>query len=175
MKLSDRNWKEFYLSELNFQIINSKAYHKTNLTETHKGLAYITRTNFNNGYDCSVKNTNNLKINPSNTIVFGAENATFFYQPFQYITGNKMYYISHPKFNKFNCLFLVTVLNKSIQKCGFGFGQGLTATRLKNRAIYLPITPDFQPDYTYMENYMKYLEQKKLLEYLEYIEKSERV
>ena len=80
-----------------------------------------------------------------------------------------MYYISHPQFNKFNCLFLVAVLNKSIQKCGFGFGQGLTATRLKNRMIYIPVTSDLQPDYEFMEAYMREKETKLKEQYKSFI------
>ena len=171
MKLSDRNWKPFYIGELDFQIINSKAYHKTNLTINTKGIPYISRTNLNNGLDSIVLfNEEDIK-NPKNTIVFGAENAKFFYQPFKYITGNKMYYIKNNNFNKYIGLFLVSCLDKSIQKCGFGYGQGLTGTRFKNRSIYLPINEAGNPDYEFMEAYMRYLEQKKLKTYLDYLNK----
>ena len=40
---------------------------------------------------------------------------------------------------------------------------------LKKQKIMLPVNSKGEPDYKYMEDYMKYLEQKKLLEYLEYI------
>lgn len=40
-------------------------------------VAYIVRSKFNNGIKCYVEK-NNIEINPSGVITFGAENATFF-------------------------------------------------------------------------------------------------
>lgn len=165
----DKNvkWKEFVVQDV-FKIKNSKAYHKTSLTEVRKnGISYISRTNLNNGLDAVVKNEN-FKLNKANTIVFGAENATFFYQPNKYITGNKMYYIESVHLNKFTALFLQTSLNKSIENCGFGYGKGLTGNRMKRRTILLPVNETGNPDFEYMENYIKQIEQRKLRDYLEY-------
>ena len=40
---------------------------------------------------------------------------------------------------------------------------------MKKQKIMVPINSKGEPDYEYMKNYMKYLEQKKILEYLNYI------
>jgi len=40
---------------------------------------------------------------------------------------------------------------------------------MKKQQIMLPVNEKGEPDYTFMKDYMKYLEQKKLLEYLDYI------
>lgn len=40
---------------------------------------------------------------------------------------------------------------------------------MTKQRIMLPIDSKGEPDYKFMENYMKYLEQKKLFEYLDYI------
>ena len=168
MNIKDKQWwKEFYLSEI-FDIFNSKAYHKSNLKEIKKGIPYVSRTNKNNGLECVVENTN-FYLNPKNTICFGAENATFFYQPYRYITGNKMYYISNANFNKYSCLFLVIVLNKCIQNSGYGYGKGLTGTRLKNVKILLPVNIKGEPDYEFMGEYIKEKETKLKEQYKEYI------
>lgn len=63
------------------------------------GVPYITRTSLNNGLEGAVKNKD-YNVNNGNSISLGAENADFFYQPNDYITGNKMYSISHPKMTK---------------------------------------------------------------------------
>lgn len=164
-KLEEIKWKEFGVNEL-FNIKNSKPYHKKDLDFSKKELPYITRTNLNNGVEDLVKKDNKLIINSKNSIVFGAENAKFFFEPFEYITGNKMYVVTikNLDMNKFNGLFLITVFNKSVEGCGFGYGQGLTATREKRRKILLPVKNN-QPDFEYMEQFIKNIIIKKYLSY----------
>ena len=157
MNLADRDWMEFIVGELFDEINNSKAYHKTQVTETtvdEKFIPYISRTQFNNGLELLVEDDEDFIKNPGNTIVFGAESATFFYEPFDYITGNKMYYIKDSHFNRYVCLFLVALLNKNIGE-HFGYSHGLTATRLKQQKIILPVNDEGEPDYKFMEDYVK--------------------
>ena len=168
--LKNKEWKEFLIGSI-FKVQNSKAYHKTDLKEVnHKGISYVSRTNSNNGVESIVKD-NSLVKNPSNSIVFGAENATFFYQPNEYITGNKMYFVSNTELNKFSGLFIQMALNSSIKNCGFGYGKGLTGTRVKKRFVKLPSTIDGKPDYDFMELYIKSKEQGKFNDYTNYINK----
>lgn len=167
--LNDIEWKEFEI-KIFFDIQNSKAYHRNELTSSNKGIPYITRTNLNNGLDDIVLEKINIKINPSNTIVFGAENATFFYHPYEYITGNKMYFLSSPKINKYTGLFLVQCLNKSIKDCGFGYGQGLTGTRVQKRHVVLPINNKEEINWQFMEDYTKNKEQELKNKYKKQIE-----
>lgn len=131
--LNNKEWKEFLINEI-FIVENSKAYHKTNLKEIKtKGIPYISRTNNNNGLAAIVQ-SGNYKENESNTIVFGAENVTFFFQPFKYITGNKIYTIKSDKINKYSGQFIQNLLNISIKNCGFGYGKlpqrALSASKL---------------------------------------------
>ena len=172
MKLSDREWKEFKITKIFGNSINSKPYHFNNLKEENTNLKnsipYITRTNLNNGLFCIVKKEDDFIINPKNTISFGAENATYFYQPYEYITGNKMYYYKNSNLSKYSLLFVLNCLNKSISDCGFGYGVGLTGKRSDSRIIFLPINTNGEPDYQFMEEYIKELMHKKRQEYIKY-------
>ena len=168
LDLKNKEWKEFLICD-EFDVKNSKAYHKTNLKETvRNGISYVTRTNLNNGVESIVKKQD-FKINKPNTIAFGAENATFFYQPNEYITGNKMYFIQNQRINRHSGLFLQLAINKSIENCGFGYGKGLTGTRVQKRYISLPVNEKGEPDFEFMEAFMKQKEQEKFQEYNEYI------
>ena len=170
MDLKNIQWGEFEIGE-EFFVKNSKAYHKTDLKETkNNGISYISRTNLNNGLESIVKN-DNFKLNKKNTIVFGAENATFFYQPNEYITGNKMYYIESDKLNKYSSLFIQMMLNKSIVSCGFGYGKGLIGSRVQKRFVQLPINSKGEPDYVFMEQFMRQKEQEKITKFQNYIAK----
>jgi hypothetical protein len=152
LQLKDREWKEFSVGAV-FKVCNSKPYHKLALTECSNGIPYITRTNIDNGLEATVKNARFVK-NPENTVAFGAENATFFAQPFKYITGNKMYFLHNNNMTLNIALFIQTVCNKSVSDAGFGYGKGLTGTRMEKRKILLP-TKNNQPDWHFMEQYIK--------------------
>lgn len=176
MKLSDREWKEFKVEDI-FDVFNSTPYHKKSLKvdiNNNNSIPYITRTNKNNGLENVVLKENHFKSNPKNIIIFGAENATFFYQPFEHITGNKMYGIRNENLNIYIGLFIQQVLNSSIKNCGFSYGQGLTGTREKRRSVMLPILSNNneEPDWQFMENYIKTKYNEKKEKYKKYKEKT---
>ena len=164
-----KKWKEFKCGDI-FVINNCKSYHKKNLISSKKGIAYITRTSMNNGLQDVVVNKN-FKLNKKNTITLGAENADFFYQPFKYIAGNNVHEIFHPKINKFIGLFLVQIFRASVKNAGFGYGNGLTGTRFKNRIILLPVDQNDRPDWQYMENYIKEIMKMQIQRISSYYEK----
>ncbi|MBR4317026.1 MAG: restriction endonuclease subunit S [Alphaproteobacteria bacterium] len=171
LKLTDREWKEFKIADTLNESINAKAYHSNSLIVTSdKGIPYITRTNLSNGLQSIVDKNQDFKKNPQNTIVFGAENATYFYQPFKYITGNKMYYYNTSKLSQEVNLFITCCLNFSLKECGFGYGMGLTGTRSDSRKFLLPVNNEGQPDYKFMEDYIKEVMTRKRKEYINYAE-----
>src|SRR5690625_3824111 len=168
--MNTRKWKEFIIEDV-FELKNATAYHKSDVTKTDdvNGLLYVTRTSLNNGVEMYVKYDDNFDINPGNQIVFGAENANFFYQEDSFITGNKMYLLRHKKLNKYIGLFLVNALRNAIKSSGFGYSLGMTATRLSKRKLLLPVNNDNNPDWDYMEHLGRsiyYKQNKDILGYL---------
>ena len=167
--LNDVEWGEFKVGGNNgiFKVSNSKPYHKVNLTISSKGIPYVTRTSMNNGLEDLIVDANYEK-NPKNTISLGAENADFFFQGIDYISGNKMYSISNNKITREVGLFLVQVFRQSIKECGFGYGKGLTGTRFKNRYVMLPVDENNNPNWHFMEEYIKERESKQRNDLKEY-------
>ncbi|WP_297732104.1 restriction endonuclease subunit S [Helicobacter sp. UBA3407] len=164
--LESVKWGEFAIGEI-FTITNSKPYHKNNLKLGKGKTPYVTRSSFNNGLEYIVENEN-FTLNPKDTISLGAENADFFYQGIEYITGNKMYCLSNGKINRYTGLFLTQTLKKSIENCGFGYGIGLTGTRLCNRKVLLPKDSNGNPHWEFMESFMRELEKKHLEKIIAY-------
>ena len=169
LKLTDVEWGEFKVKDI-FKVTNSKPYHKNNLKITKKGIPYITRTSFNNGLEEIVENINVHK-NPKNTISLGAENADFFYQSVEYITGNKMYIIQNDNISKNVGIFLVQSFRNSIKDCGFGYGKGLTGTRFKERIVMLPMDSQGQPNWQFMEDYIKQEQKQQAQKIIDYYER----
>ena len=158
------NWKDFILEDL-FELVNSKAYHIKDITEVQdsNGLVYVTRSKFNNGLKCRVERKPDYIINPPGTISFGAENADFFYQTEEYITGNKMYYIDTRTISELSALYFKVILEVTFTK-NFSFSDGMIPARIRREIVKLPAISKKQPDWDYMESYMS-----QVLEKSEYI------
>ena len=58
------------------------------------------------------------------------------------------------KLNKYNAMFLCAIMNKLSYK--YQYGRKLNGSRLKNEIVLLP-TKDNQPDWQFMEDYIKHL------------------
>ncbi|WBB05949.1 restriction endonuclease subunit S [Streptococcus alactolyticus] len=152
------NYKEFRVKEV-FEVENSRPLHKVNLLPSEgEGIPYITRTKFSNGFEETIVNVQGGFKNPKNTITFGAESVQFFYQPFEYFTGNKMYYLTRKdgeEITENQGLYLTTIIQSSLKNTGYGYGMGLTGTRFKERKIMLPIDDTGHPNWTFMEEYVQ--------------------
>jgi len=154
LTLDSVGWETFRIRDV-FEVANSKPYHKDKLVLSNNGIEYVTRTSQNNGVEDIVSLERNYILNEDNSISLGAENADFFFHENKYLTGNKMYCIKNQYINKFNGLFLVNIFRNSIKGAGFGYGKGLTGTRFKTRYIVLPIDDNGNPNWQFMEDYIK--------------------
>ena len=152
-KINTIFWKEFKVGELFPNIVTPKVYHTREVKEDENGIPYVVRTKFNNGIKYKVKNDEKFILNPANVISFGAENATFFYQPLEYISGRDMYYIDTREYDKAINLFLVSCLQKITEKYSYTFG--LFPSLLKEEIIKLPVDSNGEPDWNYMKEYIE--------------------
>ena len=71
--------------------------------------------------------------------------------------------------NKFVLLFFKTIILQ--QKNKYSYAYKFNSTRMKRQIIMLPVNDAGNPDYEYMEQYIKNLMIKKYKAYLEYVEK----
>lgn len=150
-------WKVFRVGEVFPNIYKPAVYHSREVIEDALGIPYIVRSKFNNGIKCRV-NKDGIKINPRGVISFGAENAAFFYQNEEWCSGRDIYYIDTRDLSYYACAFINACLNSIAQK--YTYNNGLFPDLLKKEKIKLPSTPDGSPDWKYMEEYMRKIEQR---------------
>lgn len=81
-----------------------------------------------------------------------------------------MYYIKNVRINKFIGLFLQCSLQSSVEKC-FSFGNGMIPERVKKKKIVLPVDANGEPNRGFMEQYIKNIEQKKVIDYIAFASK----
>ena len=157
--LANCNWRGFTLSDL-FQITSSKSGRdKNKLTQKTGDIPYITRSEKNNGYHSFIGTQDNkFGLNEGNVISIGLDTQTAFYQPIKFYTGQNIQILSNDKLNIYIALFLVPLLKRLMKNFNWG-GNGATLTRLKRSKILLPVNYSGQPNWTFMEKYMKEKEQ----------------
>ena len=117
------------------------------------GKPYVVRTSLNNGVRGYI-NEDEQYLNDGNTISFGQDTATMFYQEKPYFTGDKIKILKSKenKFNKQNAQFFITSMSKSFSSFTWG-SSSFNVNIIENQQIQLPIKED-KPDYKTMETFI---------------------
>lgn len=148
-KIDITKWKIFKIGEL-FECETAKQ----TLKVEDGNFPYIARSAFNNGLTKFVKEIKK-KVNQENCITIGAEGFFAFYQEGQFMAGNKIYVLRHKKLNKYNGLFICSVLNSIVEK--YSYNNARILDRIKNEIHKFPVDKNGEPDWLYMEDYIKKL------------------
>jgi len=162
----DKEWQDFYISK----IFNIKAGKRLTKANMQKGIIpFIGATDSNNGITNFISNENSSTDKEVLGVNYNGSVVETFYHPYKCTFSDdvKRFSTKEVKGNKYIYLFLKNAILK--QKCKYMYGYKFNENRMVKQKIMLPVNSKGEPDYKYMEDYMKYLEQKKLLEYLEYI------
>ena len=99
---------------------------------------YVARTEKDNGIRGYVTEDKKY-LNPANTISFGQDTATMFYQKEAYFTGDKIkiFSLKGKELNRSIALYLITMMRKSFSV--FSWGSMFNESVLNNTKIHLPI------------------------------------
>lgn len=159
--IEEKEWGEFFIEDVT-EIISGKDIYGS---ERIKGnIPYITSTANNNGIGHFVGNINSTKEAGCLSVNRNGSVGYSFYHPYEALFGNDCRKLRLKKPNKHIGIFISQQISRQKGKYGYGYKMG--TARLKRQKIMLPINDNKEPDYDYMENYMKQLEYNKLIEYL---------
>jgi hypothetical protein len=165
--LNEIEWGDFEIGKL-FVLSTGKSKGLNHLQQNKNGINYLGATNLNNGVLCKVEKEEDL-IHVGNAIAFirNGEGSMGYsiYKKESFIATSDITVGYNPFLNRYVGTFITTVADKVRGKYNFGYKR--STRRLKKEKIMLPITPEGKPDYEYMGNYMKKMEHKKLLNYIE--------
>ena len=158
------NVKEIRLGDL-FVISNSKGVN-ANQVKFGGSYPYVTRTEKDNGIAGYIYADNLDKINPANTISFGQDTWTLFYQSEPYFTGNRVKILKlkdeNFKLTEEVALYLITAMKKVL--VGLTWGTSKNEVNFENRTICLPVTSSGEIDWQYMQERIAELEQERIAE-----------
>ena len=161
-------WKEYRINDL----FNIKSGKDTNLDNSNVGtIPFVNSSGVNNGITAYVKKCS-VKISNCITIArTGSVGSCFYQQGLVGISGNIR--ALTPKdfiLNKYNANFIIMALRKNIIG-NYNYGKILGSERIARLKILLPATSSGEPDFKYMEQYIKEMKQKKILDYIAYASK----
>lgn len=167
LKLSDNEWKQFKLSSI-FKIENCKC---SKISGIPKGTTpYVGATNRNNGVMNFVKADKKL-ITKGNCLAFicDGEGSVGYsiYKSEDFVGSTTVKVGRNDNLNKYNATFITTIADTVRSKYNFGFKRN--ETHLKNEILILPANSQGEPDFVFMETFMKQKEQEKIREYNNYI------
>lgn len=169
-QLEEKEWKDFHLTDI-FEIKAGKRLTTANMLKGSR--PFIGASDSNNGITNFVSNENVsldknvLGVNYNGSVV---EN---FYHPYECIFSDdvKRFHLKNWEDNNFVLLFMKRIILQ--QKTKFLYAYKFNEKRMKSQNILLPIDSAGNPDYAYMENYIKNLMTRKYLEYLAFKKKVE--
>lgn len=146
-----------------FDIVPTKKKINANIVKFDGKYPYVARGESKNGIRGYI-NYNTEFLNPANTISFGQDTATMYYQPKDYFTGDKIQIFElNEKYGKLTeniAMYLIS----SMKRAFTNFEWGITSFALEILAdiyIELPVTQDNTIDFEYMEKYIRVI--KKLI------------
>ena len=142
------SWKSFCVGDLFMCDTTLNIPSKNDLIDGD--INYITRSAVDNGLSGFCGNTESL--NKGQCITIGAEGFVAFWQPDDFVAGNKVYTLRHKDLNEVRALFVCAALN--VLSKDYSFANARVLDKIKKEVISLPATPDGQPDWAYMDAYM---------------------
>lgn len=169
-KLEDKEWKEFFLSDIFLQIQRGKRLITANQKDGVK--PYVSSTALNNGIDNFISNEGNVRIfSDCLTIANSGSVGASFYHPYEFVASDHITHLKQEDMSKFVYLFISTITNELSHK--YNFNREINDKRISREKIMLPINEEGNPDYEYMEQYIKNLMNKKVNQYLNYLQKTQ--
>lgn len=163
-KVDTREWGEFRVGEL-FDIHPTKAYKCTNAELLDNGETHVV---VNSAYNNGVGGLSTLKpTEQGNMITFSdtVDANTIFYQdkPFigyPHVQGLYPIGIFRKNWTELSLKYFATVFRQKALSIGFDYGNKFRRDIAVKLYIFLPVDKTGQPDWVYMEEYMRKVEER---------------
>lgn len=180
-KLKNVKWGEFKLGDL-FEILTYKKRFDANKVELVEncGHPYVVRTSSGNGQKGFIDEDEEY-LNEGNTISFGQDTATMYYQEVPYFTGDKIKILKSKlsKFGKSNAQFFLATMRNSFQNFTWG-SSSFNVSIIANQNIQLPLKENALAfsnpcdnikniDFDFMESFIRELEEERIRELNAYL------
>ena len=166
LRLDMREWRTFYIRDIFTHIQRGKRL--KNDDHIPGNIPYVSSSAMNNGVDDFVGNTEGVRIfRDCITIANSGSVGTAFYHGYEFVASDHVTALKSPNMNKYICMFIVTTLKSLHEK--YSFNREINDVRINREQIMLPANDSGDPDWQFMEDYMRQTEQTLLRKYISHI------
>ena len=167
MKLSDREWKDFSVPYIFQKIQRGKRL--KNADHIPGIIPYVSSTANNNGVDDYIEAIDGTRVFENCiSLANSGSVGTAFYEPFAFVASDHVTSLKRENTSQYVYLFLTAVLEQ--QGSNFNFNREINDSRIRKMRVMLPVDDNDEPDYQFMEDYMKELMKAKRKQYQKYVE-----
>ena len=152
LKLTDREWREFFFSEIFTKIQRGKRLTKAN---QHEGdTPYVSSTATQNGVDNFIANDKGVRCfeNCLTLANSGSVGATFFHH-YRFVASDHVTALELETPNKYVYLFLSALIKRLEEK--YSFNREINDKRIQREKFLLPVDSNGNPDWQFMEDFIK--------------------
>lgn len=162
-------WQNYKVKDI-FDILKVKGKSLSNYT--YGPTPYISTSNTRNGVLDFIEASEEIS-SPKNVLSVDPINGTTFYHPYEFVgrgfAGSAVNLLHSKNMNEYTGLFLAKAIEHSSFKKAT-YGVQLNGSRLAETSILLPVNPNGQPDYFFMENYIKMIKANKIKEVIKFLD-----
>ena len=158
VKINELRLRNFYLRDVFPTMEAGKSKGLNHLKRKNDGISYLGATNLNNGVLDFVEPISEM-IQKGNCIAFirNGEGSMGYsiYKEEDFIATSDITLGYNEHLNKYNAMFITTIADRIRGKYNFGYKR--SAQRLAKEILTLPATEEGDPDWQFMEDYIKSL------------------
>jgi hypothetical protein len=152
LSLNLSEWKTFKYTDI-FKIKKGKRLTKKD--QSDGDIPYVSSSALNNGIDNKIGN-GSTDENCISFACYGSIGEVFYQDEKVWVSDNaNVFYLKNKKLNPYIAMFIVTLLR--LEQFRFSYGMTGKKERLESFTIKLPINKKNEPDWEFMENYIKSL------------------
>lgn len=155
----DREWKEFYFSDVFTRIQRGKRLKKDDHIEGT--TPYVSSTATNNGIDGFVGNKERVRIF-SNCISLANSGSvgSAFFQKFEFVASDHVTSLQKEGIDEYAYLFMLPIIRRLSEK--YSFNREINDLRISRERLMLPVQTNGTPDWEFMSVFMQRVEQETL-------------
>ena len=156
-QIDTKQWKEFVIKDL-FTVKRPSARSQANYEDGD--VPFVASGNFNNGVLKYLQPKENEILDSGNCITVSPIDGSSFYQEDDFLgrggAGSSIILLYNPNLNLYNGYFIATVIRTVCRK--YAYSDMANKDTIGAEKIKLPVDETGNPDFSYMESYMKNLE-----------------
>ena len=165
--LNEKIWRPFFIEDI-FDISSGKRLTKADMIAGN--TPFIGASDSNNGVTAFINNENISADENVLGVNYNGSVCECFYHPYHCLFSDdvKRFHLKNHTGNQYIYLFLATTIKKQQDK--YNYGYKFNETRMRRQKIMLPVNDSGEPDYDFMEAYMREIENKQLQRYRDFVQ-----